>query len=294
MTNNKSLTERAMIMSLKISQWTGRRLDRKITDEVNQNHNAADDAGRYNKLLLPKEAMAGVVSAIGETRTGFIKRTLPWLDNGSRIMAAEKYHDHAAWFNEQKANFNKEVEDFLREYPFHVQQAQSRLGSMFEPDDYPAVEEIRRRFGMSAQILPVPDASDFRADISEHQREAIRANIEETINRATSEAIKDIYARVAESVGRMVERLNAYKPSTGKGDRATGTFKDSLVGNVRELIELMPALNITGDPALAQMALDLQPLVQYEAKTLREDEGKRADIAEEAARVLESINDFIA
>ena len=56
-----TLSTRAMLVSLSISQWSGRRLDREITDEVNQQHNAAADAGRYNKLLLPKEALAETV-----------------------------------------------------------------------------------------------------------------------------------------------------------------------------------------------------------------------------------------
>lgn len=84
-----TLSTRAMLVSLSISQWSGRRLDREITDEVNQSHNAASDAGRYNKLLLPKEALGGIVSVVSETRTDFLKRTLPWMDNGSRIMAAD-------------------------------------------------------------------------------------------------------------------------------------------------------------------------------------------------------------
>ena len=59
---------RAMIVSLSISQWSGRRLDREVTDEVNQQHNAASDAGRYNKLLLPREALAGIVAIVSERR----------------------------------------------------------------------------------------------------------------------------------------------------------------------------------------------------------------------------------
>jgi hypothetical protein len=49
------LSRKATLVSVNVSQWTARRLDRKVTDEVNRQHNAAKDAGRYNKLLIEAE-----------------------------------------------------------------------------------------------------------------------------------------------------------------------------------------------------------------------------------------------
>ena len=49
-----ALASRAMLMSLKISQWSARRLDREITDEVNSSHGAAADAGRHKQLELKR------------------------------------------------------------------------------------------------------------------------------------------------------------------------------------------------------------------------------------------------
>ena len=52
------LSRKAVLVSVNISQWTARKLDREVTDEVNASHGAQKDAGRYNKLLLEKEALA--------------------------------------------------------------------------------------------------------------------------------------------------------------------------------------------------------------------------------------------
>ncbi|CCF19140.1 conserved exported protein of unknown function [Pseudorhizobium banfieldiae] len=289
-----SLSTRAMLVSLSISQWSGRRLDREITDEVNQQHNAAADAGRYNKLLLPKEALEPIVKIVSATRTDFLTRTLPWMDNGSRIMAAEAYLAHMGWIRQQKVKFDDAVNDFLAKYPGYVNDARVRLNGMFKDEDYPDVDTLRAKFSLDCKVMPVPSSSDFRVDMSEAQASIIRADIEEQLTKATTAAVQDVYKRVADVAGRMVERLNAYKPAKGKGDKAEGIFRDSLVENVRDLIKILPALNITGDPKLAAMAEQLKPLAEYDASVLREDEGKRRDVAAEAQSILDTVSGFLA
>jgi len=291
---NSTLSSRAMIVSLSISQWSGRRLDREITDEVNLQHNAASDAGRFNKLLLPKEALAGIVSIVGETRTDFAKRTLPWMDGGARIMAADAYLAHMSWVAGQVRKFETAVDDFIASYHSHVLDAKVRLNGMFKDSDYPTPEVLRTKFSIECRVLPVPAADDFRVDMSEAQARMIRADIERQVAEATAAAVKDVYARIADVVGRMVDRLNAYKPAAKKGDRSEGVFRDSLVGNVRDMIDILPALNITGDPALSAMADKLQPLVQHDADVLRDNAAIRRDVAAEAKAILDSMSGMLA
>jgi hypothetical protein len=288
-----ALAARAMVVSLSISRWTGRRLDRKITNEVNKSHNAAEDAGRYNKLLLPKEALDDIESIASETGNEFRKRTLPWIDNGGRIMSADAFMAHAAWMRGQERKFMRAVEDFLAKYPGYVQDARVRLNGMFDIDDYPHVEVLRSKFGMEMKVLPVPSPADFRVAMSQAQADQIRKDIERHVAEATANAVKDIYRRIAEVTGRMVERLNAYKPAKGK-TKAEGVFRDSLVENVRDLIDVLPALNITGDPALAATADKLKPLVAYDATVLRENAAIRRDVAHEAQQILDSVSGLLA
>lgn len=290
---SSALAARAMVVSLSISQWSGRRLDRQATDEVNSSHGAADDAGRYNKLLLPKEALADIQKIVGATRRDFLERTLPWIDDGGRIMAADAYMAHTAWLNGQKTKFSAAVDAFVASYPKHIADARGRLKTLFKAEDYPAPEELTTKFSMAVTVLPVPTANDFRVDMSEAQARAIRLDIERNVREATATAVRDVYGRIAKVTGHMVERLDGYRPGRGAGDRAEGTFRDSLVENVRDLINIMPALNIVGDPMLATVARDMQALVRYSAETLRKDEARRLDVAEKAKAILDQVSDFI-
>ena len=291
---SNTLAARAMIVSLTISQWSGRRLDRQITDEINSQHNAAADAGRYNKMLVDRSALEPIAKIASAARAEFNERTLPWLDGGSRIMSNQLYMEHGAWFRRVKGEFESAVADFVAAYPKHVADAQRRLNGMFRVDDYPVPYDIEAKFSIDMRIMPVPSADDFRVAMSEAQAAAIRADIEEHVQKATKTAVSDVYRRVADVTGRMVDRLNAHKPAEGKGSKSEGIFRDSLVENVRDLINILPSLNITQDPDLAAMADKLAPLAAYDAAVLRQDEGKRRDVAAEAQKILDDVAGFLA
>lgn len=293
-TNAASIASRAMLVSLKISGWTGRKLDRRITNEVNAQHGAGADAGRYNKMLVSKESLEPVHKLAARIHTEFRARTLPWLDGGQRVMAAETFMNHSAWLSKIKREYTAEVEAFLAAYPRHVQEAQGRLNSMFNPDDYPTVDQLRGKFSIEVNVSNVPDANDFRCNVSAEQKRIIEAEIEQTVREATKTAVADVYRRIADVTGRMVERLNAYKPSTEKGKRSEGVFKDSLVTNVQELIEIMPALNITGDPKLAELAFQMEKLTVYDAPELRKNVSARKQVADHAKAIFDQISDFAA
>ncbi|HLP66746.1 MAG TPA: hypothetical protein VK181_04430 [Rhizobium sp.] len=288
-----ALETRAMIVTLHISHWSGRRLDRQVTNEVNRSHDAADDAGRYNKLLVPKESLAPIQKFVGSTRDDFLKRTLPWMDNGGRIMAADGYLAHARWLDGQKHKFDAAVNDFITEYPDLLTAARSRLKTMFKTEDYPSPEELRAKYAMKVTVMPVPAANDFRVNMSQAQADMIRADIERNVMEATAAAMRDVYRRIAEATGRMVERLTAYKPSTRTGDRSEGVFRDSLVENVRELIEVLPSLNVVGDPALAELAEEMRALVRYPADTLRNSPNARRDVADKARAIYATVSDYL-
>jgi hypothetical protein len=288
------LATRAMIVSLKISQWSGRRFDRKVSGEVTQQHGAASDAGNFNKALLPKDSLAGIASVVGESRTGFAARTLPWLDDGARIMAASAFMPHSTWVRGQQAKFDKAVADFISRYPDHVNDARARLGSMFDTNDYPLPSDLAGKFGMTMLVLPVPSAADFRVAMSENQAASIRADIEARVSEAAASAQRSVYERIAEQLERMADKLAAYKPALRSGDKTEGVFRDSLVENVRDLVNMLPGLNITGDPALIELGGKLARLAYHNAETLRSSDSKRLETEAEARRILDSIQGFLA
>jgi hypothetical protein len=74
-----------------------------------------------------------------------------------------------------------------------------------------------------------------------------------------------------------------------------GTFRDSLVGNIRTLADLLPKLNITQSNALDEMSQRLaDELCSFDAPALREDPVIRTTIAENAEKILADIADIMS
>ena len=72
-----SLSSRAMLCSLSISMWSARKHDPDASQEIAQRHGAHADAGRYHKVLLPKEALAEVQKIVSDARQEHYFMTLP-------------------------------------------------------------------------------------------------------------------------------------------------------------------------------------------------------------------------
>lgn len=284
------LAERAMLAELSISQWTARSLDRKITDEVNREHGAAADAGRYNKLLLDKTATAAIQTAANAARAEHYRLTLPWNDAGARILSARAFMGYTAAIRPHREAFERAVDDFIGRYDEHKDAARVRLNGMFREQDYPTRDQLARKFSFDVEVWPMPDASDFRADLTADQVDAIRTDIERRTKDALARATRDAWERIAERVGAMVERLSAYNP-----DAKTGAFRDSLVENVRDLVAVLPALNVTDDPALAAIAARMErELCDSDAEQLRRFADARHETLKSARDILASVSEYLA
>jgi len=83
-----ALSSRAMLCSLSISMWSARKHDPDASQEIAVRHGAQTDAGRYHKVLLPKEALAEIQKIVSDARQEHYFITLPWDDNGYRVLPA--------------------------------------------------------------------------------------------------------------------------------------------------------------------------------------------------------------
>lgn len=290
MNTTTDLSSKAMLASVKIRMWQAKKLDRKVTSETNQRHGAQANAGKYTKNLMDCPELAEVARIATAARATLYQYTSPFGDNGARLLtvkARDKFRDAIA-INEN--DFNVAVDSFCAVYPHLLLQEPDRLGDLFNADDYPAAADIRSRFMLRRRILPMPDSEDFRAAMPEEERARIKAEMAADIQDTLADAMRDIYKRIREPVRLMAEKLDGYKPSSGKkGDKSEGVFRDSLVDNVSEILELLPLLDVTGSSDIAAMTDKLKELTRYDAAMLRDDAIARAEIQAKAAELAKAV-----
>jgi hypothetical protein len=291
-TKQNSITTRAMLVSLNIQQWMGSKHDKKVSQEVAQAHQSDVSMGRFQKLLVAKEALEKLRGITSAARHEHYNRTLPWQDGGSRILSSKGYFDYAEKMREYSAQWDAAVTDFIAEYPNMVQDAKRRLNGLFKDEDYPTVQRMRRKFSFAFNVLPMPTAKDFRVELGDEETARVRSEIEQSVNESIRAAMADVWARLHEVVTRMQERLSAY--SVAQDGTVSHAFRDSVVGNIRELLDTLPTLNITEDENLKQLAQRVeQELCAHTPDELRESETARKQTAQAAEQILTSMEAYL-
>jgi len=280
-----NLGSRAMIVAFSASQWTARKYDKNASAEVAQNHGANNDAGRYNKQLIAKKEIQKIEQIVGEARRYTDANTLPWNDQGGRILSVDNYFDYTEGMRLRREKFEAAIDVFSQNYPSLIEQAKIELNGLFNDADYPPVAKIRNRFDWRVSVFPLPQAGDFRVNLEADVVASVQKDIESRVTNIMEDAQKDLWNRLYKVVRHMADTL---------GDPEKNKFHDTLVGNIIDVCKLLPKLNITQDPKLEQMRVEVESkLTGWDSKTLKTDKKVRKDTAQTANSILATMASFM-
>jgi len=265
------ISSSAMLVDLSISVWTGRKLDKSVSAEVDASKNTKGRAGNYHKnLLAGSEKLAEIGKLSSSIRNWSYSQTSPWSDAGSRLLPSTLFFDYKAKLTEYEKMFTDKVTEFLAEYDVLVSKAAFQLGDLFNREDYPEVGKVAQKFGMFYTFSPVPEAGDFRVDIGEAGMRELQERYQSAYKTRIEASMKDVWERLHDALSKMSERFDYDGSGTKK------IFRDSLVENVQELTGLLKHLNLTQDLQLETMRKELeQRMVGCNADDFREDDNLR-------------------
>jgi hypothetical protein len=264
------ITERAMLAAVHISIWTAIKHDRKISRDVADQHGAHQGAGRYNKQLLRgADKLDELRTLAGQVRQYFYKITLPWSDEGFRLLPSNLYFDLTARMREFEAGFEQGVESFLQVYPQYIEQVRPELNGLFREEDYPAADKLR---------------NDFRVQMSAEEQARVAREIDANVRESLTRGTEDLWKRLRDVVSHMVDRLN--EPES--------RFHATMVTNVFDLVELLPRLNVNGDADLNRFAEQIrQRLCGFTAQDLKKHDLLRVATANDAAEIVAEIDSVL-
>jgi len=286
-TNNSiSIASSAMLVELSISSWTARKLDKKVSAEVDSAKGAKTNAGNYNKNLLAGTGFLDTITKYAaNARAWHISQTLPWSDNGLRLLPVSNFITYKEQLNTLETNYKALVDKFIVAYPNLVSAAAFQLGALFNRDEYPEADTIAKKFKFNVNFLPVPTAGDFRVDIGEEAKQELIASCNNAYNDRLESAMKDAWSRLHEHLLRMSERLSDTEDGKNK------IFRDSLIENAVELVDLLKHFNLTNDPTMEQARIDLRDAINdHDAQDLRENFIAREAVKSKVDDILNKFN----
>ncbi len=283
------LNERAMLATLNISQWNTRRIDHGITQEVALSKGAQTDAGQYALKLSNAAVLTDIAKCAAAAGTRHRELTLPWGDNGLRILLNNQYFKYMQAMNSAKALFTGHTARLFQEWPsiLAAEKISPRLGhgAMFNPAKYPALEDLKRRFSFRISILPLPDADDFRVKLSEEEEQRVREDMRQSFAETIQASSRDAWQRLDKILGHFAKQLAAYGPGV--------RLHDTVLTNLVDLVDILPGLNVTADPALdAVIAETREKLCGLSIEKLKDYAPARAEAASTAQAILDKMKDY--
>ena len=268
-----SISSAAMIVDFNASVWTARKKDNKASEDVN-NMNAADKgvANVTKNLLGECDELRAIQKFAANVRNIHYSMTMPWSDNGSRLLTTQQYFKYNEVMTDLQQEFYRLVGELLDVYEWRVIKAQDKLGTMFNRDEYPTRDSLQDKFGFRISYVPLPDAGDFRIDIGNEAMTQIKSQYESHYTQAIQTAMNDLWHKLHDNLTTLVRQLDVNEE--GKGNR----LYDSVFDRAIELTEMLGTCNVTGDSQMEAMRRQMEQALHglnldqiKRSPTLRED-----------------------
>jgi len=248
-----SISSAAMIVDFNASVWTARKKDRKASEDVTDANHADKGVANVSKNLLGNCAELDAVQKFAaNVRNRHYSMTMPWSDNGSRLLTTAQYFRYHEVMTDLQQEFYRLVEQFLQVYEWKIMEAQAKLGALFNRDEYPTRAGLESKFAFRMAYIPLPDSGDFRIDIGNEGMVQIQAQYEAQYAAQIKGAMNDVWKRLHDNLTTLVRQLDV--DEKGKGNRLFDTVFDGALA----LTDMLRTCNVTGDSQMEAMRLKLE------------------------------------
>lgn len=280
-----SISTSAVLTELNISVWPAKKLDRATTATITANATAVGDAAQVKKNLFAGTAMrSDIEKYAARIRLYHNQHTLPWADKGSRLLPTKMFLEYKQTMNKMRDGFDRLCDTFFDSYPDLVRDAQTNLGTLYDADDYPPLDEVRKKFGFRLAIDPIPSAGDFRLDVGNEELEELKKSYEAKFDERINEAMGTAWARLHELLTKTSEKL---ADCGGDAETAKKRYHETLITNAQELCGMLTKLNVTNDPKLEEARRELElTMLGQDIETIKDSPYARSELKGKVDNIL--------
>lgn len=271
------IVETAIQTRLTIGMWRAQKSDKRAAKTVSEKHHNDVTMGNFRKRLLQSKNLSAYQRNAEQARDYMHKMTLPWGDGGIRLLPSSLFYEFNDEMRSYKKKANKYMERFLAEYDECRDHAKQRLGELFDPNDYPSPERLRTKFYFEIHYMPVPTANDWRVAEILGEEENLKSHYDQVVQQQIHNAMQDVYQRLYDVVSDMYEKFSDENK----------IIRQPMFENARKLVDLLPKLNVMGDPTLDKLIEDMRlNLCGYDADDIKLDLDAREQATKDAEDIL--------
>ena len=283
-----SISSSAVLVELNISVWTANKLDKGATDSVLASNSASKDSAQVRKnLMAGTDKRKKISDYAAKARLYHNQTTLSWSDKGARLLPTSLFLDYKSNMNVYQKNMNTMIEDFYVNYADLIDLAKHHMGDLFNPYDYPSIEELRGKFGFRLVFSPLPEGGDFRLDIPKADMEELGEQYESAFNDRLKDAMREPWEKLHKTLTHISEKLTDVEGD----DETKKRYHDTLITNAQELCGLLSHLNVTKDPLLenARRSLELT-MLGVDIEAIKESPDVRSSVKAKVDDILKKFD----
>ena len=238
------------------------------------------------KLLDTRHPAFKAVTAVRGRILSFWKGlSLPYPEPGIRLIRQDDIGTFDVQMTTLKADLDEAVQRLDEHYGELRSAARQRLGSLFNPADFPV--SLRGLFAASwdfPSIEPPPYLQQLSPQLYEQECQRMQARFDEAVQLA-EQAFTDELAKL---VSHLTERLS------GQEDGKPKVFRDSAVENLAEFFERFRHLNVRSNEQLDGLVAQAQRTIRgVEPQELRESSNLRQHVATQLAGVQATLDGML-
>ena len=283
-----SISSSAVLVELNISVWTANKLDKGATEAVLSNNSASKDSAQVRKnLMAGTDKRKKISDYAAKARLYHNQTTLSWSDKGARLLPTSLFMDYKSNMNVYQRNMTTMIEDFYANYGDLIELSKHHMGDLFNPYDYPSIEELRSKFGFRLVFSPLPEGGDFRLDIPKADMEELGEQYESAFNDRLKDAMREPWEKLHKTLTHISEKLTDVEGD----DETKKRYHDTLITNAQELCGLLTHLNVTKDPLLenARRSLELT-MLGVDIEAIKESPDVRSSVKAKVDDILKKFD----
>lgn len=275
---------------------TTRALGLERTDRVASQRTVADNAAVDRAARVKVNRLAGAdalhkeITSIQHAAGACLKaNSQPFGEEDKwRLLPNARFEKFLTQMHPIKNDYDAAIQKLRAEAPAIIDAARVNIGQFDVP--LPTIDEMVEAYELRTDFRPIPDGANFRG-LHENTINKLKERHDAQVAAAVQSAQTDTLRRFVDPLERFVERMLAYD-SRDKGKRE-GTFRDSVVTNIKDLHELLGVFNITGDERLTQLGNMLGSIASTPPEDLRRLPVVRTAATERAKEVLSNLQDWL-
>lgn len=224
---------------------------------------------------------------ISETRAYIKKISLHTDVRGERLIKTSSYMDIKTHLQTLNKKYWEAAEKFVDGYDDMVEKEKERLKGLADNIDYPTKSEVERRFKFDIWYEGIPDGDEILDKYglklssieADNLAKQVKARTEKTVKNAMTEAWRVVFKQVHDMAVKLANE--------------DVKFRSTLISNIRDLVQLIPHLNMVDDPYLEEIRGEIEEkLLPYSAKELLSDKEKRAQVASDAVEITSNMASY--